>query len=117
MSTLGKRVWQQCHRGFESLPVRHTFSQSLKLWNLQRFKGYDEGMSHPTVTPDLNSTMPHQNGLLLRGARWYSTIKVPADLRAALGKQHVRKALGTSDYREACRIFGDAEKVPAERAG
>jgi hypothetical protein len=22
MSTLGKRVWQQCHRGFESLPVR-----------------------------------------------------------------------------------------------
>ena len=23
MSTLGKRVWQQCHRGFESLPVRH----------------------------------------------------------------------------------------------
>jgi hypothetical protein len=24
MSTLGKRVWQQCHRGFESLPVRHS---------------------------------------------------------------------------------------------
>jgi hypothetical protein len=23
MSTLGKRVWQKCHRGFESLPVRH----------------------------------------------------------------------------------------------
>ena len=27
MSTLGKRVWQQCHRGFESLPVRHLVYQ------------------------------------------------------------------------------------------
>ena len=25
MSTLGKRVWQKCHRGFESHPVRHSY--------------------------------------------------------------------------------------------
>ena len=54
--------------------------------------------------------MPRQNGLLLRGNRWYSNFKVPLDLQEALGKTHFRDSLGTSDYREACR------KVAYERA-
>lgn len=54
--------------------------------------------------------MPHQQGLLLRGNRWHSNFKVPIDLRAALGKTHVRESLGTSDYRDACR------KIAYERA-
>lgn len=105
MSTLGKRVWGQTHRGFESLPVRQPFPNPLKVWNLQRFTGYDEGMSSHTVTPDQNLPMPRNQGLLLRGSRWYSNLKVPVDLREAFGKQHIRESLGTSDYREACRVI------------
>jgi|GEM_PF-4797531 len=47
--------------------------------------------------------MPRQQGLLQRGSRWYSNIKVPSDLSEALGKTHIRKSIGTPDYREACR--------------
>lgn len=47
--------------------------------------------------------MPRQQGLLRRRTRWFSNIKVPKDLWAALGKTHFRDALGTSDYREACQ--------------
>jgi integrase len=47
--------------------------------------------------------MPRQQGLLLRGIRWYSNLKVPKDLWEALGKTQFRDSLGTSDYREACR--------------
>lgn len=64
---------------------------------------------HP-VTPDATKTMPCQQGLLLRGNRWFSNFKVPKELTDALGKTHFREALGTSDYREACR------KVAYERA-
>lgn len=67
-------------------------------------------MSPCTVTPERTEHMPRQQGLLLRGNRWYSNFKVPLDLRAALGKTHIRDSLGTSDYREACR------KVAYERA-
>lgn len=47
--------------------------------------------------------MPRQQGLLRRGGRYYCNIKVPKTLREALGKEHIREALKTSDYREACR--------------
>ncbi len=47
--------------------------------------------------------MPRQQGLLRRGGRYYCNIKVPKMLREALGKEHIREALKTSDYREACR--------------
>jgi integrase len=67
-------------------------------------------MSPFTVTPERSEHMPRQQGLLLRGNRWYSNFKVPLDLQEALGKTHVRDSLGTSDYREACR------KVAYERA-
>lgn len=60
-------------------------------------------MTHYTVTPDSNSPMPRQQGLLQRGSRWYLNIRVPKDLREALGKEHVRQALDTSDYKEARR--------------
>lgn len=49
--------------------------------------------------------MSRQQGLLKRGSRWYSNIKIPKDLQGAFGKQHIRETLGTSDYREACRII------------
>ncbi|HVJ46181.1 MAG TPA: DUF6538 domain-containing protein, partial [Luteolibacter sp.] len=54
--------------------------------------------------------MPRQQGLLQRGSRWFSNIKVPKDLVPAFGKQKICEALGTSDYREACR------KIAFERA-
>ena len=54
--------------------------------------------------------MPRQQGLLRRGPRCYSNFKVPLDLQEALGKTHIREALGTSDHREACR------KIAYERA-
>jgi hypothetical protein len=54
--------------------------------------------------------MPRQQGLLLRGNRWFSNFKAPKEPNSALGKTHFREALGTSDYREACR------KVAYERA-
>lgn len=66
-------------------------------------------MSPKTVTPGPLSDMPKQQGLLRRGARFYSNIKVPLDLREVLGKEHIREALGTSDYKEAC------QKMPYER--
>lgn len=60
-------------------------------------------MTHKTVTPESQENMPRQQGLLRRGARFYSNFKVPKDLRESLKREHIREALGTSDYREACR--------------
>lgn len=60
-------------------------------------------MSPQTVTLQHSKDMPRQQGLLLRGSRWFSNFKVPKELQAALGKEHIREALGTSDHREACR--------------
>ncbi|HBJ82299.1 MAG TPA: hypothetical protein DDZ88_00155 [Verrucomicrobiales bacterium] len=67
-------------------------------------------MSPQNVTLQYSKDMPRQQGLLLRGSRWFCNFKVPLELRAALGKEHIREALGTSDHREACR------KVAYERA-
>ena len=48
--------------------------------------------------------MPHQTGLLRRKDRWYLNIRVPKELRPLYSaKEFIRKALGTSDYREATR--------------
>lgn len=80
-----------------------------------------------TVTPGTRITMPKQQGLLRRGGRYYSNIKVPKDLKPAMGKEHIREALGTSDYREACRraiyekmrwqaFFDDERRKVAARA-
>ena len=60
-------------------------------------------MTHKTVTPEPHEDMSRQQGLLRRGARFYTNFKTPKDLRKAIGKEHIREALGTSDYREACR--------------
>lgn len=60
-------------------------------------------MSPQTVTPDPFQDMPRQQGLLLRRNRYYTNFKVPLDLQAAFGKEMIREALRTSDYREACR--------------
>lgn len=59
-------------------------------------------MSPPTVTPEPPSEMPNQPGLLRRGMRYYTNFKVPKELISVLRKDHIREALGTSDYREAC---------------
>ena len=60
-------------------------------------------MAHLTDTPARPLPMPHHTHLLRRGSRYYLNVKVPKDLRAALGKELIRKALGTSDPHEAAR--------------
>ena len=85
-------------------------AEGLNTWEAWCSKGSEADMSPHTVTPDPQKDMPRQQGLLLRGSRWYSNFKVPLDLRAAFGKQHVRESLETSDYREAVR------KIAYERA-
>jgi hypothetical protein len=86
------------------------FLRGLNTWKALSIKGYGRGMSPLPVTPQPSKIMPRQQGLLSRGTRWYSNFKIPLDLRAALGKTHIRETLGTSDYREACR------KIAYERA-
>jgi hypothetical protein len=38
-----------------------------------------------------------------RGSRYFLRVKVPTDLRSAVGKREIRKALGTSEPREALK--------------
>lgn len=59
-------------------------------------------MGHQADTPD-NSTVPRHTRLLRRGSRYYLRAKVPADLRAVMGKSEIKWSLGTSDPREAER--------------
>ena len=47
--------------------------------------------------------MPRHPRLQKRGSRYFLRVKVPTDLRSAIGKREIRKALGTSDPREALR--------------
>lgn len=54
---------------------------------------YTEGME----------TVPRQTRLHRVGARYYIRVKVPADLREAIGKREIKEALGTSDPREAAK--------------
>ena len=46
-----------------------------------------------------------------RGSRYFLRVKVPTELRSAIGKREIRKALGTSDPREALKAV---RKVSAE---
>ncbi len=61
------------------------------------------GLQGRQVAPEPNKTWPRQQGVLRRGARWFTNFKVPRDLRKALKREDVWKAPGTSCFREACR--------------
>ena len=45
MSTLGKRVWQKCHRGFESHPVRQ--NRAIPASGLYAFTSLNSGAASP----------------------------------------------------------------------
>jgi hypothetical protein len=47
--------------------------------------------------------VPRHPRLQKRGSRYFLRVKVPIDLRSVIGKREIRKALGTSDPREALR--------------
>jgi hypothetical protein len=47
--------------------------------------------------------VPRHPRLQKRGSRYFLRVKVPTDLRSAIGKREIRKALGTSDPREALK--------------
>ena len=47
--------------------------------------------------------MPRHPRLQKRGSRYFLRVKVPSDLRSAIGKREMRKALGTADPREALK--------------
>ena len=59
-------------------------------------------MSHNPDTQSRPLPMPRQSGLLCRKGRYYLNMRVPTALRSLYGKTEIiRKALGTSDRREA----------------
>jgi hypothetical protein len=60
-------------------------------------------MSHQTDTLTQPIPMPRHTHLLRRGSRYYLNVKVPKDLRGVLKKDIIRKALKTSEPREAAR--------------
>jgi hypothetical protein len=47
--------------------------------------------------------VPRHPRLQKRGSRYLLRVKVPSDLRSAMGKREIRKALGTFDPREALK--------------
>jgi len=47
--------------------------------------------------------VPKHPRLQKRGSRFFLRVKVPTDLRSAVGKREIRKALGTSEPREALK--------------
>jgi hypothetical protein len=55
--------------------------------------------------------VPKYPRLQKRGSRYFLRVKVPTDLRSAVGKREIRKALGTSDPREALK---EVRKASAE---
>src|SRR6202011_5776628 len=55
--------------------------------------------------------VPRHPRLQKRGSRYFLRVKVPTELRSAIGKREIRKALGTSDPREA---LTRVRKVSAE---
>jgi hypothetical protein len=52
--------------------------------------------------------VPKHPRLQKRGSRFFLRVKVPTDLRSAIGKREIRKALGTSDPREALKAVRKA---------
>ncbi|MEO0818296.1 MAG: site-specific integrase, partial [Pseudomonadota bacterium] len=49
--------------------------------------------------------MPRVQNLERRGSRYYLRMRVPADVAEAFGRSHVRKSLGSSDWREARHLL------------
>ena len=52
--------------------------------------------------------MPRHPRLQKRGSRYFLRVKVPADLRLTIGKREIRKALRTSDPKEALKAVRKA---------
>jgi integrase len=52
--------------------------------------------------------VPKHPRLQKRGSRYFLRVKVPADLRSAIGKREIRKTLGTSDLRDALKAVRKA---------
>lgn len=52
--------------------------------------------------------MPRHPRLQKRGSRYFLRVKVPSELRSAIGKREIRKALKTSDPREALKAVRKA---------
>jgi len=63
--------------------------------------------------------VPKYPHLQKRGSRFFLRRKVPTDLRPSIGKREIRKALGTSDPREAVRAVrkasAETDAVPDRR--
>lgn len=72
-------------------------------------------MSHTTVTLTRPIPMPRHTHLLHRSSRYYVNVRVPKDLRGVLKKEIIRRALKTSDYKEAVRrVRIEAFRIHAE---
>ena len=61
-------------------------------------------MAHPHEPPDELQKVPGHTRLHRRGSRYYIRAKVPIDLQAVMKRKELKKALKTSDYREAVRL-------------
>ena len=71
-------------------------------------------MGHRDVPPKKLQTMPRQTRLHRRGCRYYLRAKVPADLQNAMQRKEIKKALKTSDAREAVhRVKLESAKLDA----
>ncbi|MHB1079520.1 MAG: DUF6538 domain-containing protein [Prosthecobacter sp.] len=61
-------------------------------------------MGHYIETPDELQKVPGHTRLHRRGSRYYIRAKVPIDLQTVMKRKELKKALKTSDYREAVRL-------------
>ena len=61
-------------------------------------------MAHPHEPPDELQKVPGHTRLHRRGSRYYIRAKVPIDLQTVMKRKELKKALKTSDYREAVRL-------------
>ena len=62
-------------------------------------------MGHQIGTPAELQKVPGHTRLHRRGCRYYIRAKVPVDLQKSLGRMEYKKALKTSDFREAIRLI------------
>lgn len=60
-------------------------------------------MGHTNGTQNTSRSMA-QNHLLRRGSRFFFRRRVPLELKEILGKAEIKRALGTSDRKEAARL-------------
>ena len=60
-------------------------------------------MVHPVGTPPEWNTCPDIPAFRSAASRYFLRVKVPSDLRSAMAKREIRKALRTSDPREALK--------------